>query len=158
MATEKKVAATETKEVKTKKPAAKKVASGKVAEPKVEVKETKAVKVEKVAPAKSGVKPTLKDYQVVLEPIITEKSMSASQTENKATFKVLKSANKLEIKNAIQRIYGVKVVSIKTVNVLAKATSRGSRYHGPRNDRPQRNDAPKAQTAAVESNDTAKGE
>jgi len=30
--------------------------------------------------------------------------------------------------------------------------------HGPRNDRPQRNDAPKAQTAAVESNDTAKGE
>ena len=56
--------------------------------------------------------------------------MSQTQNENKATFKVLATSNKLEIKNAIQRIYGVKVVDIKTVNVIAKATTRGSKYHG----------------------------
>jgi large subunit ribosomal protein L23 len=137
MATEKKVSATKTSEVKAKKPATKKVAkkvedkpTEKVEAPKTTEKKS-AVKVEKVAPNKVvTVKPTLKDYQVIIEPIITEKSMSAGQTENKATFKVLKDANKLEIRNAIERIYGVKVASVKTVNVIEKATTRGSKYHG----------------------------
>jgi len=93
-----------------------------------EVKE-KAVEATK-APATKTVKPTVKDYKVIIEPIITEKTMSQTQNENKATFKVLATSNKLEIKNAIQRIYGVKVVDIKTVNVIAKATTRGSKYHG----------------------------
>jgi len=129
MATEKKVSA-EVKEPKAKKTTAKKVVKeAKVEAPKAEEKEV--VKVEKVAPAKViTVKPTIKDYQVIIEPIITEKSMSASQDQNKATFKVMKGANKIEIKNAIERIYGVKVASVKTVNVIEKATTRGSKFHG----------------------------
>ena len=129
MATEKKVSA-KVKEPKAKKTTAKKVVKeAKVEAPKAEEKEV--VKVEKVAPAKViTVKPTIKDYQVIIEPIITEKSMSASQDQNKATFKVMKGANKIEIKNAIERIYGVKVASVKTVNVIEKATTRGSKFHG----------------------------
>jgi len=129
MATEKKVSA-EVKEPKAKKTTAKKVVKeAKVEAPKAEEKEV--VKVEKVAPAKvMTVKPTIKDYQVIIEPIITEKSMSAGQDQNKATFKVMKDANKIEIKNAIERIYGVKVASVKTVNVIEKATTRGGKYHG----------------------------
>jgi len=129
MATEKKVSA-EVKEPKAKKTTAKKVVKeAKVEAPKAEEKEV--VKVEKVAPAKvMTVKPTIKDYQVIIEPIITEKSMSAGQDQNKATFKVMKDANKIEIKNAIERIYGVKVASVKTVNVIEKATTRGSKFHG----------------------------
>jgi len=137
MATEKKVSATKVEEPKAKKTTAKKVTKkvevkeeAKVEAPKVEEKKT-AVEVEKVTPKKVvTVKPTIKDYQVIIEPIITEKSMSAGQNENKATFKVLKDANKLEIRNAIERIYGVKVASVKTVNVIEKATTRGGKYHG----------------------------
>lgn len=129
MATEKKVSA-KVKELKAKKTTAKKVVKeAKVEAPKAEEKEV--VKVEKVAPVKViTVKPTIKDYQVIIEPIITEKSMSAGQDQNKATFKVMKGANKIEIKNAIERIYGVKVASVKTVNVIEKATTRGSKFHG----------------------------
>lgn len=54
----------------------------------------------------------------------------ATSEENKATFKVQKDANKIEIKNAIQRIYGVKVLEVKTVNVKPKRTTRGSRFQG----------------------------
>jgi large subunit ribosomal protein L23 len=133
MATEKKVSAKVEKEPKAKKAPAKKVEvkeEAKVEAPKAS--EKKVAKVSKVAPAtKTGtVKPTINDYQVIIEPIITEKSMSAGQEQNKATFKVAKDANKLEIKNAIERIYGVKVASVKTVNVIAKSTTRGSKYHG----------------------------
>jgi large subunit ribosomal protein L23 len=119
MATEKKVAKTaEVKEVK--KPAAKKTTK----------KEVKVSAPEKKATVTKFSKATMHDHEVIIEPIITEKTMSMSQTENKATFKVKNGANKTEIKNAIQRIYGVKVLSVKTVNVIAKATTRGSKFHG----------------------------
>ncbi len=75
-------------------------------------------------------KATIHDHEVIIEPIITEKSMSLTSEENKATFKVQKDANKIEIKNAIQRIYGVKVLEVKTVNVKPKRTTRGSRFQG----------------------------
>lgn len=75
-------------------------------------------------------KATISDFDVIIEPLITEKSMTASQETNKFTFVVRKDANKTQIKNAIHRIYGVNVKSVNLVNVPAKATSRGSRYKG----------------------------
>jgi len=86
-------------------------------------------KAEKVE-AKKLVKPQVSDFDVIIEPIITEKSMSQTQNFNMAAFKVKKNATKPQIKNAIERIYDVKVLGISTVIVRAKNTTRGSRYHG----------------------------
>lgn len=75
-------------------------------------------------------KATISDFDVIIEPLITEKSMTASQENNKFTFVVKKGANKTQIKNAIHRIYGVNVESVNVVNVPAKVVTRGSRYKG----------------------------
>ena len=75
-------------------------------------------------------KPIEKDFQVILEPRITEKSMDLMQNQNKITVKVLDSANKTEIKLAVERIFQVKVEDVKVSNVRAKSTTRGTRYQG----------------------------
>jgi large subunit ribosomal protein L23 len=84
-------------------------------------------KVEEVAPATRA---TIADFDIIIEPLITEKSMTLSQESNKATFKVKKGSNKVAIKRAIEHIYGVKVTGVQTVNVSAKKASRGARYKG----------------------------
>jgi len=75
-------------------------------------------------------KATARDYQVIVKPVITEKSMALMQNENKVTLKVSADANKTEIGLAFERIFQVKVVDVKVANVRAKATTRGTRYHG----------------------------
>jgi len=75
-------------------------------------------------------KATVKDYEVIVKPIITEKSMALMQNENKVTLKVLDSATKPEIKDAFQRIFQVKVTDVKISNVRTKITTRGTRYTG----------------------------
>ena len=75
-------------------------------------------------------KATEKDFEVIVKPLITEKSMSLMQNENKVTVKVLDSATKTEIKLAFQRLFQVKVIDVKVSNVRAKATTRGTRYKG----------------------------
>ena len=67
-------------------------------------------------------------YDIIIKPIITEKS--AQLVENlQYTFEVAKDANKVEIKNAIEKIFNVKVVAIRTINVHRKA-KRMQRYQG----------------------------
>ncbi len=87
-----------------------------------------AKKKEVVAEVSS--KTTIHDFDVIIEPIITEKSMTQSQEKPIFAFKVKKDANKIEIKNALQRIYNVHIESVRVINVLAKKVSRGSRYKG----------------------------
>jgi large subunit ribosomal protein L23 len=53
---------------------------------------------------------------IVLKPIITEKSM-AGIGEKKYTFKVATDANKVEIAKAVEELFGVKVVKVNTINV-----------------------------------------
>lgn len=84
----------------------------------------------KVAEAKRFPKATQKDFDVIIRPIITEKSMALMQNENKVTVKVLKTANKTEIKLAFERIFQVKVTDVKVSNVAAKSLTRGTRYQG----------------------------
>ncbi len=74
--------------------------------------------------------PVQHDYEVILEPIITEKSMYLMQNENKITIKVSDKANKDEIKDSFQRLYQAPVEAIKVVNVMSKKKSRGGRYQG----------------------------
>lgn len=55
-------------------------------------------------------------YDVVIKPIITEKSMQGI-AQRKYTFKVAKDANKIEIARAIEKLFGVKVAKVNTMNV-----------------------------------------
>ena len=67
-------------------------------------------------------------YDIIKRPIITEKSALLAE-KAVYTFEVAKEANKVEIKKAIEEIFEVKVVAIRTVNVHRKP-KRMSRYEG----------------------------
>ena len=68
-------------------------------------------------------------WEIIKGPIITEKSNDLLEKENKYTFKVALDANKVEIKQAIEEIYSVKVVDIATIKVLPKHRRVG-KYEG----------------------------
>ena len=68
-------------------------------------------------------------YDIIQGPIITEKTMALKENDNKYTFKVLKTANKIEIKNAVEQIFKVKVLSVNTINVLPRR-KRVGQYEG----------------------------
>ena len=71
----------------------------------------------------------MKHYSdIIIAPVITEKSMAERQN-NVYTFKVAKSATKPQIKTAIERAFGVKVVSVNTLNTKPK-DRRVGRYTG----------------------------
>jgi large subunit ribosomal protein L23 len=61
---------------------------------------------------------------VVLKPIVTEKSMDGLR-DKKYTFEVIKDANKIEIKKAVEELFGVKVKSVNTINVRGKSKRMG---------------------------------
>lgn len=69
-----------------------------------------------------------KYLEIIKAPVITEKSM-ADKENGKYTFKVDPRANKIEIKNAIEKIFDVKVTSVRTINVKPKKRRVG-RYTG----------------------------
>jgi len=62
--------------------------------------------------------------EVLLRPVISEKSMSLME-ENKYTFYVDKKANKIEIKNAVEKLFKVTVLSVNTINVKGKMKRLG---------------------------------
>lgn len=61
----------------------------------------------------------LTDYDIIVRPVITEKSMSL-MGDRKYTFIVNKSANKIQIRNAIEKIFNVKVSRVFTMNYNGK--------------------------------------
>lgn len=63
-------------------------------------------------------------YDIILRPVITENAMMGA-AEKKYTFEVHKDANKTEIKQAIENIFGVKVVNVNTLNVKGKFKRQG---------------------------------
>ena len=65
---------------------------------------------------------------ILLRPIITEKT-SAMMQDNKYTFKVALGANKVEIRQAIEEIFKVKVEKINVINVKPKS-KRVGKYSG----------------------------
>ena len=66
---------------------------------------------------------------IILAPVITEKSSRIAETGNRIVFKVRKDANKTQIKQAIEKIYNVKVTKVNTLNVRPKK-KRVGRYEG----------------------------
>lgn len=60
------------------------------------------------------------NYEVLRRPRITEKAAVAGSGTNTVVFEVHPKANKVEIKQAVERIFEVKVEEVRTVNVLGK--------------------------------------
>ena len=67
----------------------------------------------------------IKYYDVILKPVVTEKSMSG-MGEKKYTFLVHPEANKSQIKEAVEKMFeGAKVASVNTMNLDGKKKRRG---------------------------------
>ena len=64
-------------------------------------------------------------YDIIIRPIITEQSMEDLDIK-KYAFEVSKDANKIEIKKAVEEIFGVTVVQVNTVNVRGKEKRTGA--------------------------------
>ena len=66
----------------------------------------------------------IKYYDVILKPVITEKSMD-QVADRKYTFQVAKGANKIEIKKAVEEIFKVEVEKVTTMNYIGKPKRQG---------------------------------
>ena len=64
------------------------------------------------------------EYDIIIRPVLTEKSY-ATITDKKYVFVVDKTANKTQIKEAVEKIFGVKVESVNTLRTLGKIRRQG---------------------------------
>ena len=66
-------------------------------------------------------------YDIIIKPIITEQSMEATE-EKKYVFQVANDANKIEIKKAIEEIFGVQVQKVNTIRMEGKMKRMGVHF------------------------------
>ena len=59
-------------------------------------------------------------YKVLLGPHVSEKSAMSAEAGNQVVFEVLPTATKLEIKHAVEKLFKVEVVDVRTVNMKGK--------------------------------------
>lgn len=67
-------------------------------------------------------------FQIVKKPLFTEKGTEMKESSNKVLVEVHKDANKLEIKNAIEEIFKVKVDKVATINTKSRSKRYGKHY------------------------------
>jgi large subunit ribosomal protein L23 len=65
------------------------------------------------------------DHNIIVRPIITEQSTHFASVRNAYSFEVNRKANKAQIRNAIERLYNVKVTDVRTANRKGKPRRRG---------------------------------
>jgi large subunit ribosomal protein L23 len=75
----------------------------------------------------------MNEYDIVVRPIITEKSTLLKDAGNQYIFEVQRDANKIEIKKAVEKLFKVKVVSVRVSNMLGKKKRLG-RFEGKKSD------------------------
>jgi len=75
----------------------------------------------------------MNEYDIILRPIITEKSTLLKETGNQYVFQVHRDANKIEIKKAVEKLFKVKVLSVQVINMEGKKKRLG-RFFGKRSD------------------------
>ena len=68
-------------------------------------------------------------YDIIIRPIITERAMDGA-ADKKYVFEVAKTAGKIEIKKAVEEIFGVKVAAVNTVTMRGKAKRLGAARPG----------------------------
>ena len=96
---------------------------------KTTAKKTTTKKTTKKAETVKVGKATVKSYDCIIKPILSEETMKNMETMNKITVQVNKNSNKVEIKNAFEAIFGVKVKQVNVSNVRAK-DKRVGKYSG----------------------------
>ena len=72
-------------------------------------------------------------FDLIVRPLVTEKSTALREQQNKVCFVVKSSANRIEIKSAIEATLGVRVKKVRVLNMLGK-TKRLNRFVGKRRD------------------------
>lgn len=65
------------------------------------------------------------DYNVIIRPLVTEQGMHFANVKGAYSFEVNKKANKTQIKNAVERLYNVKVQKVRTANHKGKHRRKG---------------------------------
>ena len=63
---------------------------------------------------------------IIVKPVITEKMTAQGEKMNRYGFVVEKTANKVQIKNAVEKLYGVSVESVNTQNYIGKIKTRNT--------------------------------
>lgn len=76
-------------------------------------------KAEKKSSTKSGGAVEARLYDVIVRPLVTEKSTRGAE-QNKVVFEISREANKTDVKAAVEAIFGVKVTKVNTLNVEGK--------------------------------------
>jgi len=66
--------------------------------------------------------------KIIRRPLITEKSTRQKEENGQYVFEVHRDANKIEIQSAVERLFKVKVLQVRTSNVLGKIKRLGRRY------------------------------
>jgi large subunit ribosomal protein L23 len=67
----------------------------------------------------------MKEYDIIRGPVVTEKTTLQKELNNQLTFKVDRRANRVEIKDAVERNFNAKVKQIRTIQVKGKVKQRG---------------------------------
>lgn len=75
----------------------------------------------------------LSPHDILLRPLVTEKSLGRAEKQNTYTFEVAPSANKIQIRSAVETVFKVKVTDVRTQIVHGKARRLG-RWVGRTND------------------------
>ena len=72
-------------------------------------------------------------HQIIKKPLITEKSTRLKEAENQIAFVVDSTANKVEIRQAVEKLFKVKVKAVRTLNLVGKRKRMG-RFWGWKSD------------------------
>ena len=72
-------------------------------------------------------------YDIIRRPLLTEKTTLQHEFANQVAFEVHKHANKVQIKESIEKAFSVKVLQVRTINVKGKPKQLG-RYQGKQAD------------------------
>jgi large subunit ribosomal protein L23 len=72
-------------------------------------------------------------HEILKRPLITEKSTLEKEKSNQLVFEVAKPANKVEIRRAVEQLFGVKVIGVRTIRMKGKV-KRFGRTLGKRRD------------------------
>ncbi|MCF8111553.1 MAG: 50S ribosomal protein L23 [Desulfobacteraceae bacterium] len=75
----------------------------------------------------------MNDYSIIIGPVDTEKTNVQKEELNKVTFEVAPTANRVQIRKAVENIFDVRVRTVRTVRVKGKVKRRG-RIAGKRKD------------------------
>ncbi len=75
----------------------------------------------------------MNDHDLIIKPLITEKTTIQKEVANQVSFEVDRRANRIEIKRSIENLFDVKIAKVRTMQMNGKTKRRG-RFVGKRRD------------------------